>query len=75
MTVSTALEFQIALADSANADTNAATKFGTGSGVQQLIGSTTNTKCLFLKIRIPDRDTLSISNKAYIHKIRLGPVS
>ena len=43
----------------------------TGSGVQQLIGSTTNTKCLFLKIRIPDRDTLSISNKAYIHKIRL----
>ena len=50
MTVSTSLEVQIARADSANADTNAATKFGTGSGVQQLIGSTTNTKCLFLKI-------------------------
>ena len=72
MTVSTSLDVETARADSANPDTNAKGSFGTGAGVQPLIGSTSTTECLFLKIRIPDRDTLTISNKAYIHKIRLS---
>ena len=71
MTVSTSLSVSTAYANSAAADTNVTGSFGSGAGTTSLVASTGTTKCLFLKVRIPDRDTLLISNKAYIHKIRL----
>ena len=71
MTVSTSLSVSTAYANSAAADTNVTGSFGSGAGTTSLVGSSGTTKCLFLKVRIPDRDTLLISNKAYIHKIRL----
>ena len=36
-----------------------------------LFSDASTTKCGFLRFTIPKRDTLTISNKAFLHKIRL----
>ena len=69
----TLTEPRYAFIDSGTPDTNVNSIVGGGSGDNRILHSASNrTKAVIVKVQIPARDTLNISNKGYIFKVRLN---